>query len=347
MARIAVGVDIGHQQVKVVRLVRERRALRVEAAQRVQVPPGAVESGRIASREALRQALAEAGAVARRQQPGVVVGMKSPDFVVRTVRLPAMSPQELKEAVRWEMMDLLQLPAEQADEVYVDYHVLSPAQGGSEGVVGAVAVRRSVVREVVQLLREVGLPPEIMEVNAFAVARLLPRPGRVCYVDLGAVYTELYVTTDGRYELHRLLPLGCDRLTEAIAAAFGISKEEAESRKRQRPLGELLEEAVGRSALSGSVQTLLDALVQTLEYLRPRNPSAASEPAVDGLLLAGGGALQQGMAQLLTEELGYPAEVIDPLTALQLGEGPGPLAGEAGPAFAAALGLALRGVTEP
>ena len=347
MARVAVGIDIGHREVKLVRLVRERRALRVESAERVAVPPGAVESGRIASREALRDALAAAAAAARRQEPRVVAGMKSPDFVVRTVRLPAMAPQELREAARWEVLDLLQLPADQAEELYLDYDVLSPGHGGSEGVVGVVAVRRPVVREVVQLLREVGLPAEILEVNAFAVARLLPRAGRVCYVDLGAAYTELYVTTDGRYELYRLLPLGSDRLTDAIATAFGISREQAESRKRERPLGELLEEAVGRSALSGSVQTLLDALAQTLEYLRPRGPAAATEPAVDTLVLAGGGALQQGMAQLLTEELGYPAEVADPFSALELPGEVGAAAADGGPVFAAALGLALRGVNEP
>jgi len=347
LARVVVGIDIGHQQAKLVRLASVRRSVRLEAAERVALPQGALDSGRIVSRPALQEALAPVAAALRRLQPRVVVGMKSPDFVVRTLQLPTMAPAELRETARWELLDLLQIPAEQADQVYVDVDVLQPGQPGGESLVGVVAVRRPVVKEVVQLLRDLGLPAEIMDINAFAVARAAPRAGRVCYVDMGAAFTELYITTDGRYELYRLLPLGGERLTEGIAAAFGLPRDEAEARKRQQPLDELLGQSVGRPGLSGTVQTLLDAVAQTLEYLRPRSAAAGNEPAVDGLVLAGGGALQPGMVSFLQEELGYPTELVDVSAAVEREAAQAEGLNADGPVFAAALGLALRGLREP
>lgn len=348
MAQVAVGIDLGHSEVKIVQLRRRRRSHRVERLLRVPVPTGAIAQGRIERREELREALRQALGGARKDQIHSVVAMKSPEFLVRTVSLPPMPAGELREAARWEVIDLLQVPRDQADDILVDCEVLEQPQGPGDVRVGVVATRRAVVREVVQLSRELRLPPEVLEVNAFALHRAAPRPGRTCYLDIGATFTEVYVTAEGRYELYRLLPLGLERITAAVAEALGVGREQAETMRRSEELGTLLERTGGGQAvLRTTVQMLLDALAQTLEYVRiqQHREMAGAEESVDSIVLAGGGALQGGMAALLGDELGCPVEAVDPFRGLELGPAAEePIAQGLGPLYAPALGLALRGV---
>ncbi|MBE3597300.1 MAG: type IV pilus assembly protein PilM [Limnochordaceae bacterium] len=349
MAQLAVGIDLGHKEVKVAQLRRRRRSHRVERLLRIPVPAQAIAQGRIEARERLRDALRPAFGGLRLEQLHAVVAMKSPEFLVRTLTLPPMPPGELREAARWEMVDLLQLPREQADDLLVDCEVLEqPADG--EARVGVVATRRPVVREVVQLLKELRLPPEVLEVNAFALERAVRRPGHVCYLDVGDAFTEVYVASDGRYELYRLLPMGLDRVTAALAEVLGTSREQAEAARQSEELGTLLERSGSHPALRRTVQALLDALAQTLEYVRTQGAQAAGpgDGAVDAIVLSGGGALQPGMAALLHEELGYPVEAADPLQGLELAPQAEEAVGEGlAPLFAPAVGLALRGVEGP
>lgn len=339
-----MGIDLGHAEVKLVELRRRRRAQRVERAVRIPVPAQAIASGRIEARDRLRDALRPALRGLRLERLHCVVGMKSPEFLVRTVNLPPMPIQEMREAARWEIIELLQVPAEQAGDVLVDCEVLDQPAGSAQARVGVVATRRAVVSEVVQLLKELRLPPEVLEVNAFAVHRAAERPGRVCYLDLGAAYTEVYVTAGGRYEFYRLLPFGADRLTGAVAETFGLPREQAEATKRTEDLVALMERSTGHPALRTAVQTLLGALAQTLEYVRLQNREA-DQPAVESIILAGGGALQRGLATLLKEELGYPVELAEPFGGLELdGEAEQAVGEGLGPLFAAAVGLARRGV---
>jgi rod shape-determining protein MreB len=74
-----------------------------------------------------------------------------------------------------------------------------------------------------------------------------------------------------------------------------------------------------REALGDSVQTIVDAVKETLERTPPE---LAADIAQTGILLAGGGVLLQGFAERISDETGMPTTLADePLKCVAVGSG--------------------------
>ena len=100
------------------------------------------------------------------------------------------------------------------------------------------------------------------------------------------------------------------------------------------------------SHLTTCDRRVVAGIIQTFEFLRARQRASSITELLHTVMLCGGGALQPGIDQLLSEETGLPITVAKPLSgrpgADRLGEDI--LALE--PMFTGALGLALQGVDE-
>jgi rod shape-determining protein MreB and related proteins len=85
------------------------------------------------------------------------------------------------------------------------------------------------------------------------------------------------------------------------------------------PKGVVLSSDQIREALAEPVQTIIDAIKNTLERTPPELASDISER---GILLAGGGALLQGFVDRVRDETGMPAQLAEsPLTCVAIGSG--------------------------
>ncbi|HEX8086190.1 MAG TPA: rod shape-determining protein [Solirubrobacteraceae bacterium] len=74
-----------------------------------------------------------------------------------------------------------------------------------------------------------------------------------------------------------------------------------------------------RDALAEPVQTIVDAVKETLERTPPE---LAADISSEGIVLAGGGVLLQGFAERINEETGMPTRLADsPLTTVAMGSG--------------------------
>jgi rod shape-determining protein MreB len=74
-----------------------------------------------------------------------------------------------------------------------------------------------------------------------------------------------------------------------------------------------------RDALAESVQTIVDAVKETLERTPPE---LAADISSEGIVLAGGGVLLQGFAERIADETGMPTRLADsPLTCVAIGSG--------------------------
>jgi rod shape-determining protein MreB len=93
-----------------------------------------------------------------------------------------------------------------------------------------------------------------------------------------------------------------------------------------------------RDALGEPVQTIVDAVKETLERTPPE---LAADISTEGIVLAGGGVLLQGFAERIAEETGMPTRLADsPLTCVAVGSG---LALEEFDAMVASDRMATRG----
>jgi rod shape-determining protein MreB len=85
------------------------------------------------------------------------------------------------------------------------------------------------------------------------------------------------------------------------------------------PTAVSLSQAELRAVIAGTASSILAAIRETLEVTPPE---LASDIARDGILLAGGGTLIDGMAELVASETGMPVHLAEsPLTCVAVGSG--------------------------
>ncbi len=349
-AAAAVGVDIGSAWIKIVELVGGRDGFSVRARLTVPTPPGTVRGGRISFPpvvgRVLRDALGHAGIRTRR----AVASVSGHVSLVREVRLPRLSGDELREAARFEVMRYLPYPITEAT---YDAFVLGevPDTGAARMEVLLAAARTDLLAQHVDTLRAAGLEPAVIDVEPFALLRaMVPagtpagRPG--LYLHLGATHTGILIVDGTTPRVARSVVGGGNVITQRIAAQRGLSLEEAETYKI-RLSGPDVPEGEARTIeglLRDAVADLTLEVRRSIDYFQGQYRGVMPDRAV----LTGGGAMLPGLPRLLGIELDMPAQVGDPFRQLARSAQPG----DAGPApdhgapLAVALGLALRGVEE-
>lgn len=347
MARSAIGVDFGHSHVKLVELKRSGRHVQLKRASLLPLPEGTLRAGEVTNEKALADALSDLIPGMRMERAAVVAGCTGPAVAVRAMTLQVDPNEELEMAVYQELAALLRLEPERMEAYYFDYHTL-PSDGGTDThEVVAVGVERKVVEGYLRPLRTARLDAHVLDVAAFALPRIQAFPGQVCYVDIGAEYTEVMVTADQEYVVFRRILSGMNHLISAVAVGYQISQPEAQQLCEQTHIDELITKAPGdRTHLQRVLQEMAGGVVQTLEFLRVRQRAYSINEVLSTTWLCGGGALQPGMAQMLREELGMQVEVMRPLSSLFGAESLAAATVEMEPLFAGAVGLAMRGVED-
>jgi rod shape-determining protein MreB len=195
--------------------------------------------------------------------------------------------------------------------------------------------------------REVHLIEESLAAAIGAGLQIAEPLGRMV-VDVGGGTSEVAVISLGGLVVSRSLRVGGYDLDEAIANhirnehRMAVGSQSAEAIKlavaTAKPLGQRLETDVRgrdlmsglpreihlgedevRSAIAAPIAEIVAAVHATLEETPPE---LAADIAVEGILLAGGGALLRGFAERLEDETGMPVRVADePLTCVAAGAG--------------------------
>jgi len=178
--------------------------------------------------------------------------------------------------------------------------------------------------------------------------------GAVVLLDIGADELNLCIVRNGGLYFVRHQPGGGRAFTEAVKQAFWVSWAEAEEFKRSRGRiyadpGEAPseKEQLASEALSRQAADLARSVEAALMYARAQTKTKAL--SIEKILLSGGGARLEGLAEFLARRLRTDVEPLQPLRKVSLGglssNAMAPLEGEYS-TFAIPIGLALARVTE-
>ncbi|MHC5055162.1 MAG: pilus assembly protein PilM [Planctomycetota bacterium] len=177
--------------------------------------------------------------------------------------------------------------------------------------------------------------------------------GAVILLDIGADELNLCIVRNGGLYFVRHQPGGGRAFTEAVRQAFWISWVEAEEFKRSRGRiyadpGEAPSEKdrLASEALSRQAADLARTVEAALMYARAQ--TKAKVLAIEKILLSGGGARLEGLADFLARRLRTEVKPLEPLRKVSLGglssNAMAPLEGEYS-TFAIPIGLALARVS--
>lgn len=347
MAKSCLGLDVGSYQIKIAEVVKQGRSgFRINQLVKFVPPKRSIENHKLLDPNILGTALNRVLVQHGIKTDRVVLGLNSPDILIRQASLPQMGKKELEQAIELDLADILNLPSHLNKEaMYHSFDIASEVGGTMEVVV--VACPKSLLDPYISMMKKADLEPTVIDISAFSLPRINPSfaSSRVCFVDLGYSQTVIYIELNGVYGVYRILPLGGRLLDEAIAEAFAVDLADAQRLRSELSLEELLTQGTGsKSLLRSVVQQYVGGLLQTLDYLRSKSRASAISEVLEQVVLLGGMADVKGFDTILQQELDIEVTCLNPLTNFSLAnnlEVPQDYG-----VYANAIGLAVRGLTE-
>lgn len=275
---------------------------------------------------------------------GVSLAVSGADVIVKQITLPLLTDDEVAPALRFESRKHLPFDPE---AMVLDFQIVGRYLSDKKLEVLLAAVPQARLERALAPLALLGMEADIVDAAPLALTNALSyksegdREAKLL-LDIGHEASHLTLYQRGQPYFSRRIEFGGLTLTRAISEGTRVPLEEAEEWKL----------AAGSDTPgfrvdwdSPEMQAMLDVLRHDLvDELRRsfafyRTLGTLSDPL--RLWVSGGSARLPGLAARLSELLGFPALLFDPLEALGGGarEGEWPAAG---PQFAQAFGLTLR-----
>ncbi|MDQ3556161.1 MAG: type IV pilus assembly protein PilM [Gemmatimonadota bacterium] len=270
----------------------------------------------------------------------VVTSVGGRDVIVKRILMDRMKEAEAREVIRWEAEQYVPFDME---NVQLDFQILDPLDDGLQMNVLLVAAKRDLVEQRVSLLRDAGVGPSIIDVDAFALHNAFAynypeaMEGTSALVNVGHEVSTVNISQGGVPVLTRDLPFGSRRLREELRRTHRLSADEAEA---------VVE---GRSDQAGEYAATLAEGGEELAVGIERAAAFLSMGEGDGarlgrVFLCGGGASIPGLVETVAARLGTRTEIANPLQRLRVRPGTETSfpVGEMAPMLMLPVGLALR-----
>ena len=285
--------------------------------------------------EAIRSLFQELGI----KPKNVVTAVGGRDVIIKKIPMDRMKEGEARELIRWEAEQ--HVPFDM-DNVELDFQILDPEAEGLQMSVLLVAAKRELVETKVSLLKDIGIEPSIIDVDAFALHNAFEinypdaMKGIVGLVNIGHEITNVNILDEGIPVLTRDLPVGTRRFREDLQRERGLSSDEAHKLLQGFEASDIL-----TPFLLSRGEELAVGVERAAAFLQTSSRSAAG---LSRLFLSGGGARIPGLAKVLGERLKMPVQLANPLERIQVADGvfDSMNVDEVAPLLMLPVGLALR-----
>lgn len=316
MAKTIVGLEITEEGVRAAEVTVGRSPSLVSWGS-VPLPPGAAKDSEIFDQDAVVLALRQLWGRAGIKSRNVTLGIGSRRILVREYATQAMKPELLKQALPFQVQDLLPVPADQA---VLDFYPIALHGDQISGLL--VAAVAETVEQLVATVAKAKLTVDVVDLAPFALARAASRvaaPGEtVAALHLGDHTSYVVVLRDGVPRFVRIIPI--DIVTEAVRnrelAALAVDGDQGAfatdevletvpptevPARRMRAASRVARPAgMSESAMSG----LVGSLHSTLAFYAGR----AGEQQVTRVILSGAGAAAPGVMDAVSSSLPLPVE---------------------------------------
>ncbi len=276
MSRTVIGLEITEEFVRAVE-VRTGRVPTVLASGFVRLAPDVARDSEVLDEEsvaiAVRQLWAQAGFKSR----NVILGIGSRRILVREYTTQAMRPDLLRQALPFQVQDLLPVPVDQA---VIDFYPATEANGQVSGLL--VAAVAETVEGLISTLGKAKVNVDQVDLLPFGLARLstaLAEPGEtVAMVHITDHTTYVVVTLDGVPRFVRIIPISVP--TSTLRARDAAAEQEGDGIVDE--FHEMLQPAManGAPALTRAAMRVGNA------------PASAPEPEIADLITRVGSTLQ-------------------------------------------------------
>lgn len=329
-----VGLDIGSYSLKIVEVLPDREKLIIKKLGVHELPPGPLE-------QTLPEGLKSLLAATPIDTKVANISVSGSDVVVRFVELPLMHDAELLQALPYEAEKYIPFDI---NETILDYTILEKNQAEKNMKVLFVGARSDSVEKRTKLLKDIGLIPHIMDVDAFAIFNVFVKgvpPNElnnktVALLNIGSSLSSIVVVDGGSLRMVRDIDLGGAKFTQSLQDQLKVDAKEAQTLKHGSSTGR--DEEVF-SVLKGVFQKLVDELKLSFSYFEDKHGKG-----VDEIYISGGSAGLKSLIPFLKESSGLEVKQWNPLVPFEVDpQIPKEILDKYSSSLAVCCGLALRG----
>jgi type IV pilus assembly protein PilM len=349
-----VGLDIGSSSIKLVGLKPTKVGYELTNFRMAPLPPDVIVDGAIIDSAVVADAIREIIAQENIKTKDVVTSISGNSVIVKKIKLPMMTEEELEESIQWEAEQYIPFDI---NDVNLDVQILD--LNATESEVGQmdvilVAAKKDIINEHTSVLYEAGLKPQIVDVDVFAIENMF----QACYsgyedevvalVNIGANSINVNILEKGVTAFTRDISIGGSQFTEEIQKQLNVSFDEAEALKLGGDLGSPMEttEAVIPQEVGGIIRSVSEGIAAEIQRSLDFYVAASAVGKVGKIFLMGGSSKVPGMNNIIESKTGIPVEIVNPFQGLQIDDKKFNITqlNEVAPAAAVAVGLATRRV---
>ncbi|BCV30159.1 pilus assembly protein PilM [Shewanella algae] len=308
-----VGIDIGSHEVKAILLGKTGDGYKIQAYAAAPVKKGAINDHDIRDPEAVIEAMRQLKRQLPKSTKFASVAVFGSAVMTKVIYMDAsLSEVEMEAQIEIEADNLIPYSL---DEVSIDFETLSVNKTDPSKVdVLLSACRTENIDARIDALDSVDLEPKVVDVEGYALGRAhelilgqLPDGAAdqvVALVDIGANMTTFAVVEKGETAFIREQAFGGELFTQSILSFYGMSYEQAEKAK--------IEGDLPRNYMFEVLSPFQTQLLQQIKRTLQIYCTSSGKDKVDHLVLCGGTSKLEGMANLLTNELGVHTIIADP-----------------------------------
>jgi type IV pilus assembly protein PilM len=336
-----IALDIGSTFIKLVQLKASGKNYSLAKFGMIPLPAEVIVEGAVMDANRVSEAIKELLAAQKVKTKEVVLSVSGSSVIIKRISIADMTDEELAESIKWEAEQYIPFSI---DDVNVDFQKLGPGAAEGQADVLLVAVKKDKINDYVNLVKDAGLEPVVVDVDAFALANMCElnyevEAGITALLNIGASVMNINILRDGVSIFTRDITVGGNRYTEALQRDAGLSYEDAEKIKR----GEAVDGA-DMDQLNAIIATVTEDIVGEIQRSFDFFRSTTGSDKVSRVLLSGGCAKISQFTRVLSERLEIPVDIINPFKNIKVD----PKYFEAGfisdaaPLAAIAVGLAMR-----
>ncbi len=334
-----IGLDLGSEWLKFVKIRPERESCALESLARCPWQPGDLDNNTATAKKIT--GLWSQLSIKERM---IVSSMAGHAVIVKRVTFESESTKTLPDTV---LKDARQYIPFDINDVYLDYQVLGPGQKEKSYDVLLVASKKKVVQNLTDVTAQAGLSLAVIDVDSFAICNSFeynyPDMKKPAYLlDIGGTQSAFCIYHNGQPVFLREVSFGGRAITDSIGSVLNLKRLDAERIKLN---GKEDMDDVTHKGVADAIQKTLKSWCEELRRLIGfYQSSSINVVPAESLYLSGGGALLADLRDTFTKELNLDVQYHDPFRRVQVSDGEfqKEYLKQIGPQMVVPFGLALR-----
>lgn len=344
-SKAVIGLDIGTNNIKAVAIEKTGAGPKIVGFGISPLPEGIIVEGNISDSDTLSETIKDLIKGMKVKSSVVNVGFSPQNVIVRFIKIPQMSDDELEGNIKFEAEQYVPYAIE---EVSIGYAKLAEVE--EDGIINfnilLVCSQKEIVNSYLRMLKSCGMNPQVLEVSSIASMNSLYNhisdSEVIAVVDIGAASTNICIVKNGIMEFHRNISIAGNSITSVIQSVLKLDFAEAENIKKEE--GTIVVEGEEENEVSEVIRTVIEDLASEIRRSFDYYKAQSREKVIHKIFLTGGTAYLRNIDVFLANELGIEVVFAEPLSGMTIGVDNEEELREHELELSAAIGLAIRDI---